>query len=273
MTGEKRGCSGVAAALAVLATAAPATAQDGWDVETDTERDITVASVIYEGGVGIAVQCSDDDLDFVVLGVPAPDESEISDYGHRVLDTGTSADSLVTSSWKAVAGSPGATSVYPDRFARSLKGAEAYIVRIPASEGRAPRRMAIPLPSDSSGIDHVLTACGRRTEDPRDSLPMADAFLLPGWEIGGFDYSGGRPTRESRILYSCILTAQGGVRDCQIDFERPADGGLGARLVARQGRARYEYDGPAEALDGRIIYMPQGFVRPVIVVERVEILR
>lgn len=250
-----------------LAQAVPASAQDGWDVETDAERGVTVASVIYEGGVGIAVQCRDYHLDLVVLGVPAPEEAEITELGHRVLDTGTSADALVTSSWKAEAGSPVATSVYPARFARSLKGAEAYVVRIPAHGDRPARRMAIPLPSDSAGIDQVLTACDRRTEDARDALPMIDPYLVPGWEVEGFDYSGGRFEGTALLEYSCILTVENTVRDCQIDFERRADGGLGRKLVANQGRARVTHDLDPADLEGRIIYMPQGYIGRTVTVD------
>lgn len=267
MSGLMGRAVGAGVAIAACMMALPAAAQDGWDVETDAERGIVVASVIYDGGVGIAVQCRDYQLDLVVLGVPVPEVAEITDQGHRVLDTGTSTDALVTSSWKAEAGSPVVTSVYPARFARSLKRAEAYIVGIPSHGDRPARRMAIPLPSDSSGIDQVLTACDRRTEDARDALPMIDPYLVPGWQVEGFDYSGGRFEGTARLEYSCILTAENTVRDCQIDFERPAGGGLGRKLVANQGRARVTHDVDPADLEGRIIYMPQGQIGRTIVVD------
>jgi len=233
-----------------------ATAQDGWDIETDAERGITVASVIYDGGVGIAVQCRNYQLDLAVIGLPAPVEAELSEGGHRILDTGTSAEALITSSWKAEVGSPVATSVYSARFARSLKGAEAYVVRIPAHGDRPARRMAIPLPSDSSGIDQVLTACDRRTEDPRDALPMVDWRLVPGWKIEGLD--GVRPqglgAGRNILEYSCVLTAEAHLRDCQIEFERPVNLGIGASLIRRQSLGRVRHEGEPINLDGHIFY-------------------
>lgn len=236
--------------------AMPAAAQDGWDVETDAGRGIVVASVIYDGGIGIAVQCRNYQLDLAVIGLPVAVEAEISEGGHRVLDTGTSADALVSSSWKAETGSPVATSAYSARFARSLKGAEAYIVRIPAHGDRPARRMTIPLPTDGSGIDQVLTACDRRTQDSRDGLPMVDPFLVPGWKIEGLDGVGPQGLGAGRNImeYSCILTAEAHLRDCQIEFERPVNLGMGASLLRRQSLGRVRHEGDPLNLDGHIFY-------------------
>jgi len=254
--GKFQGIGLVMLAATALAFGSSAAAQDGWDVETDAERGIVVASVIYDGGVGIAVQCRNYQLDLAVLGLPIAVETEISESGHRVLDTGTSAEGLIKSSWKAEPGSPVATSAYSARFARSLKGAEAYVVRIPAQGDRPARRMAIPLPSDSSGIDQVLTACDRRTEDPRDALPMVDWRLMPGWKIEGLD--GVRPqglgAGRNIMEYSCVLTAEAHLRDCQIEFERPVNLGIGASLIRRQSLGRVRHEGEPVNLDGHIFY-------------------
>lgn len=254
-----RGFAGVGAAamsVAALGYVSSAVAQDGWDIETDAERGITVASVIYEGGVGIAVQCRNYQLDLAVIGLPAPVEAEISPGGHRVLETGTSTNALVRSSWKAEVGSPVATSAYSARFARSLKGAEAYVVRIPAEGDRPIRRLTIPLPSDGAGIDQVLSACERRTEDPRDALPMVDPFLMPGWKIEGLE--GVRPQAvgvgRNIMEYSCVLTAEAYLRDCQIEFERPVNLGIGASLLRRQNSGRVRHEGEPLNLDGHIFY-------------------
>jgi hypothetical protein len=247
--------------LAMLATAASgfgssAAAQDGWDVEVDAERGIVVASVIYEGGVGIAVQCRDKTLDMVLLGLPPAVGDEVSDRGHRVLDTGPSGQTLRASSWRAQPGSPVATSLYPARLARSLKGAEAYVVRIPAHDDSPARRMAIPVPSDGTGLDQVLSACGRATEDPRDALPMVDPLLVPGWTVEGFDYTGlyPRPGDTLNTEYSCVLAPENRVRDCRIEFQNPENSGGSRRFLASADRVTITYDGTPGELDGHIVY-------------------
>ena len=115
--------------------------------------------------------------------------------------------------------------------------------------------MAIPLPSDSSGIDQVLTACDRRIEDPRDTLPMVDPLLVPGWSVEGLDGLAPQGLGAGRNIldYSCILAPEGRLRDCQVEFERPANLGIGNALVRRQHRARVRNDhGPD--LEGSIFY-------------------
>lgn len=264
-------CPGATAAAAMLAMAAPAMAQDGWDVETDAERGITVASVIYEGGVGIAVQCSDYTLDLALLGIPVATEDEVADGGRRVLETGLSADDLTRSQWKAEAGSPVALSRFSARFARSLKQGGSYIVQIPAGDGRPVRRMAIPLPSDGQGLNAPLTACGYRTEDPRDALPLVDPSLVDGWRTRGYDFGGGEITAEYRLEISCVVTDNDRVRDCQIESERPSDGRIGRQMIERQSRIRVRHDAGPGALDGHIFYFRAVSGGPLILIERTRI--
>ncbi len=272
MSGLRGQAVGAGFAIAVCMAAMPATAQDGWDVETDAERGIVVASVIYEGGVGIAVQCRDHTLDLVLLGIPSATAEEVGDSGRRVLETGPSADNLTRSQWKAESGSPVAMSRYSARFARSLKQSETYIVQIPAGADGPARRMAIPLPSDSAGLDEPLTACGYRTRDPRDALPLADPPLVPGWSARGFDFGGGEITAGYRLEISCVITDSDRVRDCQIESERPADGRIGSQMIERQSRIRVRHDTGPGGLDGHIFYYRAVSGEPLIVVERTVIL-
>ncbi|MFA4893859.1 hypothetical protein [Brevundimonas sp.] len=242
--------------LAALLLAGDATAQDSWDLEVSPAGDLTVASVTYEGGVGLAVQCRDGNVEVALLGLPPALPGEINQYQMRTLATGLAPAPMEESPWMTSAGSTTALSALPLRRARGLKRGGLLVVRtIPPSGVGAPRRLEIPLPSDSSAIDRTLEACGKRTVDPRDDLLLAEDVITPAeWSRSRMfempPWSGRGPTR---VEVSCIVAEAGRVRDCQVESESMP--GLGARMLLDQPNVRLGLRENAETAIGRVIFL------------------
>lgn len=164
--------------LGTLLLAGPASAQDGWDLDVSPAGDVTVASVTYDGGVGLAVQCRSGILDVAILGLPAALPDEINEYQTLILFTGFDATALEEAPWKASPDSGVALSALPQRRARALKRGGVFLVRTSPPPGAStPRRLEIPLPTDGAAIDRTLEACGQKTVDPRDDLLLLEDVI------------------------------------------------------------------------------------------------
>lgn len=231
-------------------------AQDGWDFDVSPAGDVTVASVTYEGGVGLAVQCRNGLLDVAILGLPAALPDEVDQYQARTLFTGFDAAALEEGAWKASPGSTVAVSWIPQRRARALKRGGVFMVRTAPPPGAAtPRRLEIPLPSDSAAIDRTLEACGQKTVDPRDELLLLeDIMSVEEWRATrSFEMPPSSSGAHTRVEVSCIIADAGRVRDCQVESE--SEPGLGARMLRDQGNVRFRLRESAQAAVGRVIYM------------------
>lgn len=248
----------VAALLAALALPAAAVAQDvdGWDVQVDPARDLTVAGVQYAGGSALAVQCQQGVLRAVVLGLPV-----LADDGSRLreLEVGFDAAALEKKSWSrandtaAVNLGAGATA----RLARRLKRGGVFIVRAPGDDGR-PTRLEMPLPSDSSGVNQVLQACGVPVFEPRDDLAEANDLLVgPNWVprplMAGVPWAENVAGAEVEI--GCLIASEGRIADCRVESERPHDQGVGAEVLADTSRVRLNFGDNAAAAVGRVIFI------------------
>ena len=246
----------VAIAGCALLLAGHAAAQDGWDLDISPEGDVTVASVAYEGGAGLAVQCRNGTVDVAIMGLPAALPEEINEYQNRTLSTGFHATALRDDGWKASPGSTAALSTMPLRDARSLKRGGMFLVRtVPATAAGTPRRLGIPLPTDSTAIDRTLEACGKRTVDPRDDMLLLNGIItVAEWRDSRLfempPSSGWTPTR---VEVSCIVAEQGRVRDCQVESE--SEPGLGARMLSDERNVRLGLRENAQAAVGRVIYL------------------
>lgn len=245
------------AALVLAATAltGPVAAQTGWDLEVSPAGDVTVASVTYEGGAGLAVQCRDGNVDVAIIGLPAALPAEIDQYQRRTLATGFGGSALTEDGWAASAGSTVALSLLPLRDARSLKRGGVFVARTtPPVEG-ATRRLEISLPADGTAIDRTLEACGKRTVDPRDDLPLLGDLLTPEeWSRSRpFEMPPSTSRAPTRVEVSCIVAEAGRVSDCQVESE--SEPGLGARMLRDQRNVRLGLRENAVAAVGRVIYM------------------
>lgn len=243
--------------LAALAFPAAAAAQeaDGWDAAT-VDGAVT-ASVSYEGGAGLMVQCRDGGLDVVLQGLPPATGSD-----QRKLQIGSDPAALEDATWRASDDPTAALSGAPAKRARSFRRGGAFIVRAEGANGAPGRRLDIALPSDSSALDQVLQACGEPLVDPRDDLPDAGELLVRDgdWGIRHFHLSA---RGQGRVEVSCIIATAGHVRDCQIETETPRGEGLGAQILRQERRVRFNFGANAQAAEGRLLHViVTSFVAP-----------
>jgi len=243
-----------AASLAASVQAQEATT---WDVQSEGS-DRLIASVLFDNGPGLAIQCSDGAFDFALVNLPpAPRGGS----GSRILETGSDLATLEDSSWQAEARSSTALAFTAARRVRALRKGGVFYVRTPAAEGEPTTTFALPLPTDSVGIDRVLEACGKPLVEPRDDLPEINHLLEPTrWALRPFElYPPARALRAgggmTQVEVSCLIAPEGRVRDCRIESERPAGMGVGDGMLRDAGHVRLNFGDNAEAAVGGIIYM------------------
>lgn len=227
----------------LLGARAQDSAVDDWDFATNPSQRLTVAAVQYSSGVLLRVECRDGQL---ALGVSGLDS--VSFRGRR-LDRTLSDGTIVPTYWEAARDGSSLVMNYPVRFVRSLKAGGPLILDTPAGT-TLPIHIRLDLPSGSTGVDQVLTACGYASVDPRDQTPELDALLLqvPGLEVAGpaFHYRQG-----IQIEVSCLV-ADGRLSACQSDHEVPRDPEVGA-ATARAANGKTLRLTDVAAAEGRLV--------------------
>ncbi|HST92787.1 MAG TPA: hypothetical protein VLJ13_11385 [Brevundimonas sp.] len=272
------------AALFALVAASPATAapqqDDDWEFQEDASKKLMVASVRYEAGPAILVQCRDGALTAVVVGL-TPSETPLELNAAR-------ADGRQDVQFWAPAGAAGAfRSETAGRDVRFMRGGGLFSLRAP--EGAAGRwRADFDLPTQSANLDRVLAGCGWALTDDRDlmaragrEVSMSDPDARPG-RRRSFGSSRSRsgengqrerrnpgppapPPAESQI--SCIVRELR-LTDCRADHP-PA--------VTQRTRDEYMewladrrvYAPDAAAAEGKVMFIGSS---PLIVVERIELI-
>lgn len=227
---------------ALLVAAGPAAAQegDGWTV---TEANgALIASTSYESGQSFVVRCRDRRLDVMMTGVPAESRA-----GTRRLEWGSEGGDRQRQTWINLPDRPLVFAGRPVHVARILrKGAPVSVRLLPTSEMPQARRYDLPLPSDGSGVDQVLTACKARLDDPRDDLVEVDPpseqpgassdiwekMATPNYPNGAVSAGGGE------VLFSCVVGEAGRLRDCRVEQETPPRVGFGQATLAALPSAR-----------------------------------
>lgn len=221
--------AGCAMALAVSPMSVAAQeAEDDWEFAEDTARGLTVAMVRYEGGQAIVAQCENGILKNALVGLPAMAEP------HYTVQARRGDGRTDIQQWGAT---PGQTVFISDSASRSLRfmrGGGSF--EITAEPGSAAIRANFDLPSESTNLDRVLTACGRPIQDDRDTIPVVRDILIQisRSAVLGAQTSPARPT----IEISC-LTRNRELRDC-----RPAQARAGHEDADRRA---------AEAMNGTAV--------------------
>ncbi|NBW08961.1 MAG: hypothetical protein EBR82_13145 [Caulobacteraceae bacterium] len=224
--------SGLAAAAALgLATAEVG---DGWDLSVDPAHDRIGAGVAFEGGVHLTVQCERGSLDVDLGGMSATAGSSFD------LET-TRSDGVARVSWWRQHPDAPVLTTSNVRQARFFRAGGRMVFSSPTGDAR-PGRLEMPLPTDSTNLDRVLTACRLPLVDPRDALVDVGDLLLerPRLDIRGNVSRGGDLSRVKAIMVqlSCIVR-DGALAECQSDFEVPSMPREVA-AAARLGRATAE---------------------------------
>ena len=178
MIGFKNLRSAVVLAAACVATSgASAQAQDtdDWEFFQDAARQMTRASVEYEGGKVVVVQCQAGALKVVLVGLPATTEPT------RHLDATRADGRRDRQGWFATPGETAFTSTVSGRDARFLRGGGLLELRSTAGEA-APVRASFDLPTQNANLDRVLAACGYAATDERDALERAGPDLKTAYQ-------------------------------------------------------------------------------------------
>jgi hypothetical protein len=283
---------GLWSALSMLAPAsavtnAPARQDDDWEFAADPAQGLSIASVRYDDGKAVAVQCAPAGLRVVVVGLPATTERE------RVLAATRADGRSDTQTWFAEPGATAFTASVNGRDARFLRGGGLFDLRSPAGSA-APIHAAFDLPTQNANLDRVLTACGYAASDERDALPHVED-LKSKWqadhaeEIARAERGGPRPTSSrSRSVssasrrreappppprqpadLSCVVRG-GALVDCRFDHP-PSGAPAEVERTLRNLTERVLDPVSAAANEGRVYYVGDG-PAPLIVVVRTELL-
>lgn len=180
-------------APAGLTTSPVAPQDDDWEFAADPARGLSVATVRYEDGKAVVIQCAPAGLRVVLVGLPATTERT------RVLSASRADGRNDTQTWFAEPGATALTASVNGRDARFLRGGGVFELRSRAGSP-APLHAIFDLPTRNANLDRVLTACGYAVSDERDLLPRAGDDLKSQWQADHAEEiaRGPRPNIERR---------------------------------------------------------------------------
>ena len=258
--------------LCILSLAAPALAQDAvadWDIHRDARQRQVMAFTVFDSGIGISARCTDGAYEAVVIGLPeAP-----GDAGSRTIGVAFSDDEIAMQRWNVAVNRAVAHSELPAPFARRLRQGGRLQLVVPDGAGPGRNvRYDLTLPASAAAIDETLTTCRRPLVDARDAelADLPEGGLPMGLTWARAPRAEFPETRYARgfALITCVALPDGGLRDCMVESEHPADGGFGesALRAARRGRVQMgdDSDGPIPAVkvQFRANFIVRGYEQP-----------
>ncbi|MFN3816891.1 hypothetical protein [Brevundimonas sp.] len=230
----------LATVVALVATTAAAQDTADWDFVVDPEQDLTAAIVAYEGGLGVFARCKDGAFHLMVTGL-APEDDVTRQIHVRFGD-----EDWGEEGWFVGEDPATAFSYTPALYARSFRegGTLDMVVREAGPNGEN-LRYVFEVPQSASAVNQTLEACGKPVDDPRDvflaDLPESGLPANLEWarQPRGL-YPSGRTYERGVAVVSCLTGPGGGLRECVVETEWPADGGFGeaALRATRNGRLR-----------------------------------
>lgn len=273
----------VCAVLCAGQTAAYGQDEDDWEFQHEATLNQTVAAVRYDAGVAIVAQCRDRALSAALIGMPAG-------MGGVEVQARRADGRTDTQAWAPGPGPGIYLSAMPSRDIRFMRGGGLYSLRTADGAPRA-LRTNFDLPTQSTGLDRVLTACGWALTDDRDQLAVATEISIVNPEAGGRRRMPTRPGATTRAprreveptplppslpspaenRVSCIVRDLH-LRDCRADHAGSAENrDVQAMVSSNEGRQVYAVGGSdAAASEGKVFYLSGG--GPLIVVTREELL-
>ena len=241
---------------ALMLLVQPSTTQaqdDDWEFH-EPEAGRLLAMARYAEGTEIIVQCQDDDLKIIVVGLP-PTADE------RHVFTATRADGRQDSqTWQATPSPNTFTAIAPGRVGRFLRGGGAYELRS-TGDRSPPIRARFDLPAQSANLDRVISACRWPLDDERDALAEApsDAFHWPRQGDSDAPRGRGSSTITGVVHQSCIIRNLR-LAECRVDHERPVRARNGRRIVSEMEGTRLVAADPS-LVEGRVVYIVTSHVR------------
>ena len=252
------------AASAALALAAPADAQeaDGWDVRADPASGVTVAGAAFDSGLAIIFRCQANSLDAILTGLPA------GDPGGRRLELSFAGGEFEAQGWINAEATTAAYSQRPARLARLARQGNGLAVRVPATDWDPARVYQMALPTESSGLDTVLAACGVPMDDPRDRQPTyvrSDADPLgwtrqpaPAFPRGAQEQG----ILSGRVTLSCVIGADARPQDCRVEMQSPVGLGFGRAALDAAAAAQFDLPDDTASAVGKLIVFQIAFRAP-----------
>jgi len=236
---------------AIIVIAVPALAQDAadWDLTVHDRQKVTVATIQFSNGLGIAVRCVEGSYEAFMEGLPAAAAAAST----RTLRIGIGDEPVANSTWTVADEPTIAVSSLPAPFARSLRrGGRLQVVVPGAGENGRNLRYVMDLPESTTAIDQTLATCNRPLADPRDGqLADMGESGLPGdlvWSRAPRpSYPGASRYASGFAVLSCLTTAEGSLRDCVVESEHPHKGRFGQAALRSTGEARLALAGDVSA--------------------------
>lgn len=239
--------------LTALTLAGPATAQEAsgdWDLTTDPERQLTLATLNF-GANQIALRCRAGALDLLLTGVPP------TDTALRPVRVTAGLIQNESQLWLTWAGRPIASPAEPERLARQLRAGGELDILLEATEaGARSHRYRLPVPASATSVDRVLTACSVPLTDDWDLRPRAEPELIvwasrPRPDFPSLAMERGLEQAEVRLV--CLVAAEGALNDCRVVSEMPAGAGFGRSAQRSAERALLGLPEDEGAVIGKVI--------------------
>lgn len=244
-----------ASAISLAGAAQPAAAEEDWDRIVD--GDAIAAFVEYDNGLGVAVRCTGGVLHALILGLPP------SSGIMRTLTTSLGGSIPWTHDWYT--GDGPTFSPLPSLEARRWReGGEFRIEAADSTADGGKRVYEIDLPPSPSAINEVLSACGRPHADPHDAeraaLPVSGLPAPLEWaRRPPVQFPTGRTYTRGYANVVCLTDQSGGLTDCRVETELPADGGFGEQALRGMSHGRVRAPAGAD-VGGRQISVRFNFV-------------
>lgn len=243
----------LAGAATTLCVSAASAQDDDWELIRDPAKSTTMAIAQYDSNLAVAVRCLGTSLDVLIQGLPAS-TGETRTIEHEILGLGSE-----PGSWSLSANGQVAFSTAPVRHARTLMGGGSLKLTVVNDDTQETSRFQVELPSESKGIEAVLTACQKPLSDPRFPL-RSDLFLSHstlGWEWQfrvSPQYPSPTQSTEGQARLLCQIRANGRLHNCEIESEAPPGNGFGKAVMDAVPHGLLKATDPSQPIEaGRFI--------------------
>lgn len=223
-------------AFLALVLAFPVLAQDAdgdWDLREDAARNLTLATLEYEGAPALAVRCLNGEVAVLMTNLPAP----IATVNPVEMDV---AGRSPGSSWRPLGDGRSAYHPAPGIAARDLLRGGVVVLRAPNADGRM-QRFSLAAPANSASIARVLQACGQPISDARDDRVRMSPSAIRWLERAQPEFpqlAASKGIGAGEVMVSCVVGGEGRLQDCRVESEYPENAGFGQETERALRRAR-----------------------------------
>jgi len=219
-----------------------------WDYAVAEDNISSVASVGYSNGLVINVTCyAGGTINVVMTGLPPAE-------GDRYSIGLSRADGRTTTVPTAILNSGMLSVDYDERMARILRGAGELVMRL-EHEQSPPVAIRVDLPEQHANLDRVIEHCGRRLNDPRDSLPiLTDLRSIPRATFPPARRSRTGSSEWTRVEISCVVSAETRLEGCRVEHQDGGTSSYGTAVTRAYDGARVDVADPTAAT-GKVVHI------------------